>query len=146
MLVVMVLISVGHPRPRTDERFKMEEERALTLNGKVIPVHILDISCGGVRLRQEDAVHYALQDNQEVSLKISGLPAITSEVVRMEDDIVHLHFKELKGKPRHALIQHLYTGKYENSSILKYEFFVRRLLHRIFSDHSHLYSPPTKAK
>lgn len=146
MLVVMVMISVEHPRPRTDERFQMEEEGMLSVNGNEISVHILDISLGGVRLRQKDLEHHSLQNDQEVFLKISNLPSLASEVVRTEDGVIQLHFKELKGKPRHALIQHLYTGKYQNSSALKYEFFIRRLFHRIFSDHSHLYNPPTKAK
>jgi cellulose synthase (UDP-forming) len=146
MLVVMVMISVEHPRPRTDERFSMEEGGLLTVNGSNLSIHIHDISLGGVRLRHKDLEHHALQDNQEVFLKVSNLPLIASEIVRTEEGIVHLQFKELKGKPRHALIQHLYTGKYQNSSILKYEFFIRRLFRRIFSNHSHLYNPPTKVK
>ncbi len=146
MLVVMLLISVEHPRPRTDERFQVDEEGSLTLDGEAIPVHIHDISLGGARLRHKELRHHSLRQHQEVVLHIPNLGPVASEVIRTEEGIVYLHFRDLQGEPRYALIQHLYTGKYQNSSLLKYNNFLKHLFHRIFADHSHLYSPPTKSK
>jgi cellulose synthase (UDP-forming) len=146
MLIIMALISIEHPRPRTDERFELNEDGALSVNGEEVPVHIYDMSLGGARLKQEHTKQHELKEHQEVDLILLGLGPIPSEVIRSEEGILHLQFKELKGKLRHRVIQHLYTGKYQNSSELKYKSFIRRLFHRIFSDHSHLYAPPTKAK
>lgn len=144
MLIVMIMISVEHPRPRTDERFQVNEEGSLTLNGETIPVHIHDISLGGARLRQADLKNRIASAHQEVTLHVPNLGPVASEVIRMEEGVLYLHFKNLKGKPRHALIQHLYTGRYHNSSELKYKNFLKQLFQRVFYDHSRLYASPTK--
>ncbi|MBM3468512.1 MAG: glycosyltransferase [Alphaproteobacteria bacterium] len=146
MLIVMSMISVEHPRPRTDERFQVDEEGYLQIEGKDIRIHIQDISLGGVSLHYLNPERQALSNGQEVTLTIPSLKPMPCEVVRTEEGTIHLRFKDLTGAPRHALIQHLYTGKYHNSSTLKYTHFARHLFHRIFSDHSHLYTPPTKAE
>lgn len=146
MLIIMALISIEHPRPRADERFQLNERGSISLNGEELPIHIFDMSLGGARLRQEEVKDIKFAEHQEVDLILPDYGNIPSEVLRTEGGILHLQFKDLKGKPRHRLIQHLYTGKYQNSSELKYTSFIRRLFHRIFSDHSHLYAPPTKAK
>jgi cellulose synthase (UDP-forming) len=146
MLAIMALISVEHPRPRIDERFQLNEEGAISVNGEEIPIHIFDISLGGARLRQDEVKQHKLTEHQDVELILSNFGPVPAEVLRGEDGILHLQFKELKGKVRYRLIQHLYTGTYQNSSELKYTSFIRGLFHRIFSDHSHLYAPPTKAQ
>ncbi|MDF3033212.1 MAG: bcsAI [Alphaproteobacteria bacterium] len=146
MLIVMTMISVEHPRPRTDERFQVNEEGSLILNGETIPVHIHDISLGGARLSLDDLKRHAVSAHQQVTLDIPNLGPVASEVVRTDEGIIHVHFKDLQGKSRHALIQHLYTGRYHNASALKYNNFLKQLFHRIFHDHSHLYAPSTKVE
>lgn len=149
MLVVMLMISVEHPRPRTDERFQINEEASLTLGGETLPIHIHDMSLGGARVRckdaQEDVTAQGAPVSQEVTLNVPHVGPLACEVVRTEEGLVYLRFKNLAGKSRHALIQRLYTGRYHNSGSLKYQGFLKRLFHRAFSNHSHLYaSPPSK--
>jgi cellulose synthase (UDP-forming) len=146
MLTIMSLISVEHPRPRTDERFQLNEEGELSVNGKVSPVHIIDMSLGGARLRHDDVHHHSLKEHQEVELVIAHFGPVPSEIIHTEGGVVHIQFKNLQGKQRHKLIQHLYTGRYQNSGELKYKNFLSRMFYRIFSDHSHLYAPSTKSK
>lgn len=143
MLVVMVLISVEHPRPRADDRFQVNQAGSLVIDGQTLSVHIHDISLGGARLQHKGLEHHSFSGGQKVTLNLDNI-SVSAEILRTEDGMVHLHFKGLQGKPRHALIQHLYTGKYHNAGELKYDHFIRRLVRRIFSNHSHLYASSTK--
>ena len=140
MLVVMVLITVEHPRPRTDERFHINEEASVNINGRDVPVLMKDISLGGISFRFRDENQVNVTSRQQVTLNLSNFNPIPAEVVRSDSGTVYLHFKDFKGKPRYDLIQHIYTGRYQNAGQLKYDNFLRLLFRRVFANHEHLYN------
>lgn len=146
MLVIMTLLSVEHPRPRTDERFKIDEAGEMFVDGKSLPIHIYDISLGGARIRQEIISQNKLREHQEIEILLPSYGKIPATVVREKSGVLQVQFNNLTGKLRHTLIQHLYTGKYSNASELKYDNFMRRLFRRIFHNHKSLYAPDTKAQ
>lgn len=146
MLGIMAMTSIEHPRPRTDERFYINEKASLTIKGQTLPITMHNISLGGVSMRFASNNHPPLINQQEVILHLEPLEPFTARVIRNEKDVFYLQFNELKGKPRHNLIQHIYTGKYQNAGQLKYDNFIKLLLRRIFSDHSQLYKVYKKSK
>jgi cellulose synthase (UDP-forming) len=139
MLLIMVMTSIDHPRPRTDERFHVDEEAVLTAKGQDIPVIIRNISMGGISLNLKNSLSLDIANQQDVVVHLKEFGSLEAQVLRSENGTVYLHFHNLKDKPRYDLIKHIYTGRYQNAGHLKYDNFIKLLFRRIFSNHSQLY-------
>jgi cellulose synthase (UDP-forming) len=143
ILSMMLLLSIEHPRNRVDERFIVNQEGTLKIKDQAIPVHIHDMSLSGAQIHLKGDEYLALPDTQEMILSIPKIGDFKSVLVRQRDHIFSVNFQDAQGLKRHGLIQHLYTGAYDNASKLHYPTFMHRLLQRIFGDHSTIYAPPT---
>jgi cellulose synthase (UDP-forming) len=146
MLSMMLLLSVEHPRNRVDERFVVDKEGILQIKNQKIPVHVHDMSLSGAQIHLKNDEYLALSDTQKMTLSIPKMGSFKSVLVRKEDHSFAVHFQDLRGSKRHALIQHLYTGSYDNAAKLHYRTFMHRILERIFANHSGLYTPPAHEK
>lgn len=140
-LSLMIFLSIEHPRHRKEERFHVDEQSQLTLDGKNYPIHIIDISLSGVHITLSK--HLPIFEEDKINIVIPNshnLENIKAEIVRVTDEHIHAKFIDVTEEIREELISHIYTGKYHYKDKEKsFSRIFSKIIYRIFGHHGHLH-------
>jgi cellulose synthase (UDP-forming) len=142
---IMVLLSFEHPRWRVDERFKVNAPHTFYEGDRAIVAYVLNISTGGFSFVKPQ--EWDVTSNQNYTLWVPDVGKLPFHVIGQSNQILHCQFVNLTPQLRDRLIQHIFTGKYDNATALvAHRYWVRDLLRRAFGYHDHIYRPQKNKK
>lgn len=137
---IMILLSIEHPRWRTDERFFVNKNFNILVNDTEHTLYLHDISMGGFHANNPKQGLFTL--DQQVYLIVPGIGPVSGIITRLTDERIHVQFEFMPPKLRDAMICHIFTGKYHNHTNFKsYLQVIRDLTHRAFGHHEKIYTP-----
>ncbi|MBI1954137.1 MAG: PilZ domain-containing protein [Proteobacteria bacterium] len=143
-LSLVTLMSIEHPRWRTEERFITQKDCQVLFEGKKITIHLFDISMSGAQFSLDTSLN--LNPKDTITLKIPNVGKLESWVVKVKKHTVHVHFKPMDEKKRDNLLRYLFTGTHDNKVELTSHFYLlKRIIKRAFGHHEHLYKTKPSA-
>lgn len=138
LLSIMILLSFEHPRWRVDERFKAREQQTATINGMNVLVNLVDLSLGGVAFSRDPNIE--LKAGDIFTLNFPYVGDVTTKAIIVTDKVIKCQFVDLEGGQRERMIQHVYTGQYDNTDhITSQANIFKRIFHRAFGEFEGLY-------
>lgn len=108
-LSISALICFDVPRKRKEERFYLNEAANLTVDGKVFPGRLVDMSLTGAKLRLDAA---RLRKGETATLDFAPAGEIQAEIVATSGGTAALAFAAMSEPVRERLIATLFGGAY----------------------------------
>ncbi|HXF90752.1 MAG TPA: glycosyltransferase family 2 protein, partial [Candidatus Nitrosotenuis sp.] len=141
---IMILLCFEHPRWRVDERFKINENHILNLDGQQVTAYIIDMSLGGFSMVLSQKVN--ILNIQKKYLWIKEVGSLPFVIVWQKGKEFHCKFDSLNEEVHDQLIRHIYTGRYDNGTVFKsHKDWIRDLWNRAFGRHDQMYQPRRKS-
>lgn len=137
ILLVMLFLSIEHPRRRQEERFPMEYASYLVSEHNTkINIVFTDMSLSGARLKSQET----LPPKTICHVVIDGM-ILPSEVLYETKNTMRLRFIDLTLEERDHMIRFLYTGNFNNAPLhTPFKNVLKGLWRRTFGSHDHMYS------
>lgn len=134
---LMMLISIEHPRFRTDERFDINKRFRIRFGDSTDDFLVKDISMGGISF---DCQCVLFKKNEQIFVCLEDVGEVPAHVLSTRKQWVHVQFNPLDEEMRDKLIRHIYTGRYDNGVKLEsLGKLAKDLFHRSFGKLDHLY-------
>ena len=112
LLVVAAMLCFEGARPRSEERFVINEPSDIYVKGVKYSVNLLEASVSGCRIKLNEG--YQIEKNQLISINISGVGRVKIKTVRVSNGEVGC-LMELDSYQRELLIAKLFSGYYDNA-------------------------------
>ncbi|MBX9977377.1 MAG: glycosyltransferase [Alphaproteobacteria bacterium] len=137
ILLIMVFLSIEHPKRRQEERFQITHPSTLvTHEGIKVDIIIDDLSLSGAQIQGN---HLAIKNNF-IYLDIDGMQ-IPAKIVHCSEKNARLQFIDLTLDQRDHLIRFLFTGRFDNAPKPQPVHVIgKHLLRRIFGKHKGVYT------
>jgi cellulose synthase (UDP-forming) len=138
LLGIMCLISFEHPRMRVDERFTAHDKRKAFINSQETTIQMHDISLGGLSFTLTEDI--SVTPGTEFSIFFEDVGDVKAQAIFCNKRQVKAKFIHLEGEQRELMIQHIYTGTYDDRLIRTPQNKLwKELFRRAFGMHEHLY-------
>ncbi len=140
ILLLMIFLSVEHPRRRQEERFPVYHPSRICIDGQQVGIKIEDMSLSGAHIT--GSCPYV--QNSFVHLDIDGAK-IPAKIMHCTSDSARLHFIDLTLDQRDHIIRFLYTGRFNNAPKAEsFNVILNHLFKRAFGKHDDMYGPPKR--
>lgn len=140
ILLLMVFLSIEHPKKRVEERFTINRESKIRMRGQSYPGKIMDMSQTGARVYCDIYAH----EGEVIKVDIDGM-LIAGRVLFSKDGEMRLSFLDMSPEQRDHVIRYLFTGKFDNAARAKNVWHIfKHLGRRAFGNHNSLYKDDHK--
>lgn len=135
ILLLMIFLSIEHPKKRVEERFTLNHPSHLEMRGESYAGVIVDMSQSGCRVHCETYAH----EGEVIKVDVDGV-FIAGRVIYSKNGEMRLTFLDMAPDQRDHVIRFLFTGKFDNAPKGKgVTHILKGLFHRAFGNHEHLY-------